>query len=530
MMDVVEMLKGYGITNVGDVYWNLSVPELYEHAVMWGEGQIVDGGPLVAYTSPHTGRSPNDKFIVKEPSSENDIDWGKQNRPISQEKFDQVYAKVIAYLQGKDIFVRDCYAGQDPSSRLNVRVINELAWHNIFAYNMFIRETDPEKLENFQADFTVIDVPGLQAVAELDGTNSGTFILVHFAKKLVIIGGTSYAGEIKKSVFSVMNYILPKKGVLSMHCSANIGKKGDVAVFFGLSGTGKTTLSTDPERYLIGDDEHGWDDNGVFNIEGGCYAKAINLSAEAEPEVYANTSKFGTILENIPMFEGTRTLDFFNDSVTENTRVSYPLHFLPMVSEKNMGGHPSNVIFLTYDAFGVLPPVSKLSIEQAMFHFVSGYTAKVAGTEKGIIEPQATFSTCFGGPFMAHSPFVYAKLLAEKLKKHNVNAYLVNTGLTGGPYGVGKRYSIKHTRAIIKAILDGAVEAGGYTKDPVFGFDIPKEIPGVPAEMLDPVKGWSSKADYDAKIKELAKAFVDNFKQYGDSAEAKEVAKGGPAL
>ncbi len=530
MGDSSVMLKEYGIVNVKNAYMNLGVPELYEHAVRQGEGKIVDGGPLVAYTGVHTGRSPNDKFVVKEPSSEKDVDWGKHNRPISEENFNRMYAKVTAYMQGRNIFVQECYAGANPDCRIKVRIITEYAWHSIFAKNMFIAEPDKSKLEGFKADFTVIDVSGLSAVPELDGTNSGTFILVHFGKKLVIIGGTSYAGEIKKSIFTVMNYVLPKKGIMSMHCSANIGKKGDTALFFGLSGTGKTTLSTDPERYLIGDDEHGWDDKGIFNVEGGCYAKAINLSAEAEPEVYATTKRFGTILENIPMFEGTRSLDLFNDKITENTRVSYPLTFLPMISELNMGDHPKNVIFLTYDAFGVLPPVSKLNLEQAMFHFVSGYTARVAGTEKGVKEPQATFSTCFGGPFMVHSPFVYAKLLGDKIKKHGATAYLVNTGLTGGPYGVGKRYSIKHTRAIIKAILDGAVEAGGYDKDPVFGFDIPKQIPGVPSEMLDPVKGWASKAEYDVKLKELAKKFVENFKQYGDSAAAQEVAKGGPKL
>ncbi|GAB7140765.1 phosphoenolpyruvate carboxykinase (ATP) [Deferribacterales bacterium RsTz2092] len=528
MADVAKMLKEYGIKNTGEVYMNLSVPELYEHAVDYGEGFIAEGGALLAYTSPHTGRSPNDKFIVKESSSEKDIDWNKNNKPITAEKFEQVYSKMLAYVQGRDIFVRECYAGADEASRLNVRVITEYAWHNIFASNMFIREKDPKKLENFKVDFTVICMPGLQAVPEFDGTVSGTFVLVNFAKKIVLIGGTAYAGEMKKSVFSIMNYILPKKGILSMHCSANIGKKGDVALFFGLSGTGKTTLSTDPERYLIGDDEHGWNDNGIFNIEGGCYAKTIKLSPEAEPEVYANTKRFGSILENIPLVDGTRVLDLDDESITENTRVSYPLEFVPMVSKDNRGGHPSNIIFLTYDAFGVLPPVSKLSPEQAMFHFVSGYTAKVAGTERGVTEPQATFSTCFGGPFMAHSPFTYAELLKKKMHKHNASVYLLNTGLTGGPYGVGKRYSIKHTRAIIKAILEGAVEAGGYTKDKIFGFDIPKSIPGVPAEILEPRKGWSSEAEYDKKIKELAKAFVDNFKQYGDSAEAKEVAKGGP--
>ena len=530
MSDVYSMLKEYGIVNVGNVYRNLSVPELYEHAVAYNEGLIVDGGPLLVYTGEHTGRSPQDRFVVKEPSSENDIDWTKHNKPISPERFDQLYAKVTAYLQGLDIFVRECYAGADESSRLNVRIINELAWHNVFCYNMFIQEKDPAKLENFKADFTVISVPGLQAVPELDGTRTSTFILVNLAKKIIIIGGTSYAGEIKKGIFGVMNYLLPKKGMMSMHCSANIGKDGDTALYFGLSGTGKTTLSTDPDRYLIGDDEHGWNDNGIFNIEGGCYAKAINLSEEMEPEVYANTKRFGTVLENIPLHEGTRKIDLFDSSLTENTRLSYPLEFVPMVSKDNKGGHPKNIIFLTYDAFGVLPPISKLSIEQAMFHFVSGYTAKVAGTEKGVKEPQATFSTCFGGPFMLHSPFVYAKLLAEKIKKHGANVYLVNTGLTGGPYGIGKRYSIKHTRAIIKAILEHKIEAGGYTKDPVFGFDIPKNIPDVPTEILDPVKGWSSKADYDAKVKELAKAFVENFKQYGDTPEAKEVAKGGPSL
>ncbi|MDR2883658.1 MAG: phosphoenolpyruvate carboxykinase (ATP) [Deferribacteraceae bacterium] len=529
-MDVKSMLKEYGIVNVKNVYMNLSVPELYEHAVRQGEGKIVDGGPLVSYTGVHTGRSPNDKFVVREPSTEGDIDWTKHNKDISPEKFDRLFAKVAAYVQGKDLFVQECYAGANPDCRLKVRVITEYAWHNIFAKNMFIAEPDKAKLADFQADFTVIDVAGLSAIPELDSTNSGTFVLVNFAKKMVVIGGTSYAGEIKKSVFTVMNYVLPKKGIMSMHCSANIGKEGDTALFFGLSGTGKTTLSADPERFLIGDDEHGWDDNGVFNIEGGCYAKVINLSSEAEPDIFACTKRFGTILENVPLFEGTRNIDLFNDSITENTRASYPLTHLPMISKDNRGGHPKSVIFLTYDAFGVLPPVAKLSAEQAMFHFVSGYTAKVAGTEKGVKEPQATFSTCFGGPFMVFPPFVYAKILAEKLKKHGANAYLVNTGLTGGPYGIGKRYSIKNTRAIINAILKGEVDKGGFKADPIFGFGIPKEIPGVPSEILDPMKGWASEGDYQAKLKELASKFVENFKQYGNAPEVLEIAKGGPKL
>lgn len=525
-----DVLKEYGIVNVKKVHLNLSVPELYEHATRLQEGKIVENGPLVAYTGVHTGRSPLDRFVVKEPSSEADIDWGKHNVAVTPEVFERMYAKMTAYMQNKEVFVRECYAGANPSCRLKIRVITEFAWHNIFANNMFIQEKNAENLKDFKADFTVMCMPGLLAVPELDGTRTSTFVMVNIAKKLIIIGGTNYAGEIKKSVFSIMNYVLPKKNILSMHCSANIGKDGDTAIFFGLSGTGKTTLSTDPERYLIGDDEHGWDENGVFNIEGGCYAKVINLSEEAEPEVYACTRKFGTILENVPLFEGTRAINLNDQSLTENTRASYPLTSLPMVSEHNMGGHGKNIIFLTYDAFGVLPPVAKLSVEQAMFHFISGYTAKVAGTEKGVKEPQATFSTCFGGPFMMHPPFVYANLLAERLKKHGANAYLVNTGLTGGPYGVGKRYAIKHTRAIVKAILAGAVDVGGYTKDAVFGFDIPKEIPGVPSEMLDPVKGWSSKADYDAKMRELAQKFLDNFKQYGTGKEIDEVMKGAPKL
>ncbi len=530
MNETVEMLKEYGIINLKNAWRNLSVPELYEHALKNNEGKIVEGGPLLAYTGVHTGRSPMDRFVVKEPTTEKDIDWGKHNAPVTPEHFERMYAKVTAYLQGREVYIRESYAGANPASRINVRIITEFAWHGIFVDNMFITENDPEKLKGFKADFTIISVPGLSAIPEIDGTRTGTFVLVNFAKKLVIIGGTNYAGEIKKSVFSVMNYLLPKKNILSMHCSANIGKDGDTAVFFGLSGTGKTTLSTDPERYLIGDDEHGWDENGVFNIEGGCYAKVINLSEEAEPEVYACTRKFGTILENVPLFPNTRKIDLFNDSITENTRASYPLSSIPMISEHNMGGHAKNIIFLTYDAFGVLPPVAKLNIEQAMFHFVSGYTAKVAGTEKGVKEPQATFSTCFGGPFMLHPPFVYAKLLADRIKAHGANAYLVNTGLTGGPYGVGKRYAIKHTRAIIKAILAGAVDAGGYVTDPVFGFSIPKAIPGVPEEMLDPSKGWASKSEYDKKIRELAEKFIKNFKQYGDAPQVMEIAKGGPKL
>jgi phosphoenolpyruvate carboxykinase (ATP) len=522
-------LEAYGFTNLARIYWNLPTPALYEQIIRRKEGVISHLGPVVARTGHHTGRSPNDKFVVEEETTGADINWSKDNKKFTEEQFDNLFCKMASYLQTKEVFVQECHAGADANTTIKVRVVTETAWHSLFARNMFITEDDRDKLDSFSPDFTVINCPRFHAVPEIDGTNSETFIIINFKRKLVIIGGTSYAGEIKKSIFTVMNYLLPKQGIMSMHCSANIGKEGDTAIFFGLSGTGKTTLSTDPERYLIGDDEHGWNKDGVFNIEGGCYAKVINLSAEAEPDIYECTRKFGTILENVMVDMSSREIDLDDDSLTENTRASYPISHLPLIVESGKGGHPKNVIFLTYDAFGVLPPVSKLSIPQAMYHFISGYTARVAGTEKGVKEPQAVFSTCFGAPFMVWHPSVYAKLLGDKVQENGSSCWLVNTGLTGGPYGVGKRFSIKYTRAIIKAILTGELAKAGFKTDPVFGLGIPLNIPGVPEEVLDPSNGWESKAAYDEKLRLLASKFAENFKKYEEGMDA-EIMKGGPTL
>lgn len=522
-------LEEYGFRNLARINWNLPTPALYEQIIMRKEAILSHLGPVVARTGHHTGRSPNDKFVVDEPTTTNDVYWSKDNKKFTEEQFDKLFSKMASYLQTKEVFVQECYAGADANTRLKVRVITETAWHSLFARNMFITERDQEVLKNFAPDFTVVNCPRFHAVPEEDGTNSETFIIVNFKRKIVMIGGTSYAGEIKKSIFTVMNYLLPKQSVMSMHCSANIGEDGDTAVFFGLSGTGKTTLSTDPERYLIGDDEHGWNSDGVFNIEGGCYAKVINLSKEAEPDIYECTRQFGTILENVAVDMTSRAIDLDDNSLTENTRASYPLTQLPKIVESGKGGHPKNVIFLTYDAFGVLPPVSKLSIPQAMYHFISGYTARVAGTEKGVTEPKAVFSTCFGAPFMVWHPSVYAKLLGDKVKEKNVQCWLVNTGLTGGPYGVGKRFSIKYTRAIIKAILTGELNKTDFKTDSVFGFGIPQHIPGVPEEVLDPSFGWSSKRAYDETLKSLAAKFAENFKKFEEGMDP-EITKGGPAL
>jgi len=521
-------LEGYGFTNLGEVKKNLTAAELYEEIVKNGEGKIADKGAVVCLTGRCTGRSPNDKFIVEEETTKADVNWGKGNVSISEEKFDKLYGKLKAYLQNKQLYVQECYAGAEEHSRLKVRVINDSAWQNLFARNMFITEGDERNLDGFDADFTVIGCPGFHADPAEDGTNSEAFIMLNFKKKLVIIGGTSYAGEIKKSIFTVMNYVLPKKNIMSMHCSANIGHDGDTALFFGLSGTGKTTLSTDPDRYLIGDDEHGWSEEGVFNIEGGCYAKVIKLSPVQEPDIYACTQKFGTILENVVMDED-RKIDLDDEKYTENTRASYPIDSLPNIVEAGKGGHPNVVIFLTYDAFGVLPPVSKLTVPQAMYHFISGYTARVAGTEKGVTEPKAVFSTCFGEPFMVWHPSVYAKLLGDKIVKHGASCYLVNTGLTGGPYGVGKRFEIKYTRKIIKAILSGEINNSEFMADPVFGFGIPKSLGDIPADVLHPIESWKDKDEYMEKLKSLANGFKENFKKY-EAVTSAEIIAGGPVI
>jgi phosphoenolpyruvate carboxykinase (ATP) len=516
-----------GMTNVARVHWNLSVPALYEEAVRRREGVIAADGPLVCRTGQHTGRSPNDKFIVREPSSQDRVWWSKVNRPIDPSHFDALHQRVLTYIEGREIFVQDCYAGADPSYRLAVRVITEQAWHSLFAKHIFIGVPGAVDRPAHAPDFTVIDMPGLRADPAHHGTNSDVFILLNFASKLVLIGGTSYAGEIKKSIFTVMNYLLPLRNVLSMHCSANVGSQDDVALFFGLSGTGKTTLSSDSERRLIGDDEHGWSEDGVFNIEGGCYAKMIRLSASAEPQIYATTRRFGTVLENVRMDAATRMLDLDDDSLTENSRGAYPLDFIDRSVEGGQGGHPRNIVMLTADAFGVLPPLARLSPAAAMYHFLSGYTAKVAGTERGVTEPKATFSTCFGAPFMVLHPTVYANFLGRRIARHDVRVWLVNTGWSGGPYGVGSRMAIGHTRAMIHAALHGALDHAQYVTHPVFNLDVPQSCPGVPAEVLNPRNTWKDPAAYDDQAARLAHMFAENFKTF-EGEVAPDIRSAGP--
>ncbi len=522
-------LEEHGIENVGRVYWTPSTPALYEEAVRRREGLVAHLGPLVVRTGHHTGRSPGDKFIVREPSSEDKVWWGKVNRPFEQARFDALYYRLLAYLQGKDIFVQDCHAGADPDYRVPLRVITEGAWHSLFARNLFVQIKE-EELEAHVPEFTLINAPRFHAVPELDGTRSEAFVILNFGKRLILIGGTSYAGEIKKGVFTVLNYLLPQEEVLSMHCSANVGPEEDVALFFGLSGTGKTTLSVESERRLIGDDEHGWSDKGIFNFEGGCYAKVIRLSSEAEPEIYECTRRFGTILENVAIDHRTRRLDLDDDSLTENTRAAYPISHIENALRSGLGGHPKNIIMLTYDAFGVLPPIARLTREQAIYYFLSGYTAKVAGTEKGLgEEPEATFSACFGAPFMALSPTVYAGLLGKKIAEHKADCWLVNTGLTGGPYGVGERVKIAFTRAMVRAALKGSLKDVPTEPDPFFGLEVPKACEGVPQEVLDPRSTWTDGKAYDAKAKELAESFKKNFEQFaGDVSQ--EVKASGPMV
>jgi len=521
---------GYlGITNTGAVHHNLSTPALYEEAIRRREAMLSHLGPLVVRTGQYTGRSADDKFIVREPSSEGRIWWGKYNRPIDEGSFDRLVVRLQAYLQGRDIFVQDAYAGADPAYRVRLRVITETAWHNLFARNMFLRELDRSVLEAFDPQVHVLHAPNFHAIPEIDGTRSEAFVLVHFGRRMVIIGGTSYAGEIKKSAFTFMNYLLPQQGVLAMHSSANQGADGNTAVFFGLSGTGKTTLSADPERALIGDDEHGWSGEGVFNFEGGCYAKVIRLSAEAEPEIYETTRRFGTIIENVQMDVATRRLDLDDDTLTENTRAAYPITHLPHIVASGMGGHPTDIILLTADAFGVLPPVARLSTEQAQYWFMAGYTAKVAGTERGIKEPSATFSPLFGAPFMPLHPAEYARLFGERVDRHGSRVWLVNTGWTGGPYGTGERISIGHSRAVIRAALSGALDGVASDTDPVFGFEVPRTCPEVPAEVLDPARSWPDPAGHRIAAERLARRFAANFEQFAAQAPP-EVTAAGPRL
>ena len=507
-------LENYGITEASTVYWNLNTPELYEEIARRNEGIISSHGALIVDTGEHTGRAAKDKAIVREPSSEDKVWWGEVNKEFSQEKFNALKDRMMAHAKGRDLFVQDTFAGADPRYQLPVRIITELAWHSLFARTMFINKTGDGA--QHQPEFTVINFPGFTADPERDGTRSETFILMDFSQRLVLIGGTSYAGETKKSVFTILNYLLPQRNVMSMHCSANVGDAGDVAIFFGLSGTGKTTLSADPERNLIGDDEHGWSSDGVFNFEGGCYAKVIKLSAEAEPDIYRTTRMFGTVLENVVYDPETRVLDLDDSSKTENTRAAYPLESIPNIKPEGYAGHPRNIIMLTADAFGVLPPVARLSPEQAMYHFLSGYTAKVAGTERGVKEPEATFSTCFGAPFMVLHPGVYADLLGKRMAENNANCWLVNTGWSGGPYGVGQRMRIAHTRAMIRAILNGTLANVETRPDPTFGVHVPVACPGVPAEVLQPRNTWADKEAYDKQAHDLARRFNENFKKYAD--------------
>jgi phosphoenolpyruvate carboxykinase (ATP) len=522
-------LDAVGIEGASTVYWSPAVPILYEEATRRREGLMAAEGPLVCRTSPHTGRSPNDKFLVKEASSEAHVAWGKSNRPIDPAAFDGVHRRMMASLRGKDLFVQDCWVGADPAYRLPIRVVTERAWHSLFARHMLIPEPDAARRLEHEPQFTVIDVPSFTANPAVDGTRSEVFILLNFAKRLVLIGGTNYAGEIKKSVFTLMNYLLPLKDVMPMHCSANVGAGGDVALFFGLSGTGKTTLSSDPRRKLIGDDEHGWSHQGVFNFEGGCYAKTIRLSAEAEPEIYATTRRFGTVLENVACDPLTRVLNLDDDSATENTRAAYPLSFIDNAVPSGRAGHPTNVIMLTADAFGVLPPIARLSPAAAMYHFLSGYTAKVAGTERGVTEPRATFSTCFGAPFMVWDPNVYAKLLGERIAAHRARVWLVNTGWTGGPYGIGSRMKIADTRAMVDAVLSGALDRVAYQVDPLFNLEVPTSCPNVRAELLRPRGTWKDGAAYDAQARKLAQMFGDNFKTF-EATAAPDVRAAGPAI
>jgi phosphoenolpyruvate carboxykinase (ATP) len=507
-----------GLKNIGDAYWNLTPAELVEETIIRGEGMLTDVGALAVDTGKFTGRSPKDKFIVCDDTTEKSVWWGDINIKITPEYFDHMHDKLCAYLQGKTVYVRDSYACADPKYRLSIRVVTETPWANLFANNLFLRPAKEEIAAAVHCDWSIICVPGFQANPKTDGTRSENFAMINFTKKMILIGGTAYTGEIKKGIFTVLNYVLPHdKSVLSMHCSANIGKDKDTAIFFGLSGTGKTTLSADPNRGLIGDDEHGWADNSVFNFEGGCYAKCVNLSKEKEPEIFS-AIKFGALVENTEFFDGTTTVDYDNISKTENTRVAYPIHHITNAVEPSVAGIPQNIFFLTCDAFGVLPPISKLDAGQAMYHFISGYTAKVAGTEVGITEPTTTFSACFGKAFLPLHPTRYAELLGEKLKKNKVNVWLVNTGWSGGSYGVGARMKLAYTRSMITAAINGELEKGKFENLPIFGLNFPSSCPNVPADILNPRNTWKDKNAYDAKANALAASFVKNFAQYAEYA------------
>ena len=520
-------LEEQGFRNLNVAYWNLGTAQLLEHAIQRREGNLASGGSFVVRTGQFTGRSPKDKFIVRDETTDAHVQWGDVNQPLSEAHFDRLYSKMMAFWQGHDVYVQDCFVGADAEYGMPIRVVSQLAWHNLFARQLFIRP-DPEKTGDHTPQFSILFAPDFQASPAEDGTNSETCIVINFKKRVVLICGTSYAGEMKKSAFSIMNYLLPDRGVFPMHCSANMSASGDVALFFGLSGTGKTTLSADAERRLIGDDEHGWSDNGVFNFEGGCYAKCIRLSEENEPQIW-NAIRFGTVLENVAMDSETRLLDFNSQDVTENTRAAYPLKFIQNSVIPSVGGHPNHVIFLTADAFGVLPPISKLTPEQAMYHFLSGYTAKVAGTERGLgKEPQATFSACFGGPFLPRPAATYASLLGEKLRRHGSQVWLVNTGWVGGPYGVGERMKLRYTRAMLNAALNDWLKDMAVERHSVFGVAVPKTCPGVPATFLDARGMWADKSAYDRAALDLAARFNKNFAKF--SGVGKEIAAAAPGM
>ena len=506
-------LENHGFRNLNTEFWNLTTAALVEQIVSRREGSLAHEGAIVVRTGSHTGRAPNDKFIAYDQETADKVWWGKINRPIEESCYERLYMHMRAYFQGRDVFIQDSSAVADVNYRLPIRVITETAWHSLFARNLFIR-VKPEELSDHIPQFTIIQAPGFHANPEEDGTNSEVFVVLDMEKRLVLIGGTSYAGEIKKSIFTILNFLMPQKGVLPMHCSANVGHAGDVALYFGLSGTGKTTLSSDPERLLIGDDEHGWGDDGVFNFEGDCYAKTINLRADWEPLIWRATRHFGTILENIAIDPYSRRMDFNDSSLTENTRAAYPIGFLTNIIPHGKAGHPKNLFFLSADAFGILPPIARLTPEQAMYYFMSGYTSKLAGTEKGVTEPQATFSTCFGAPFLPLHPNVYVKLLGEKIYQHNSQVWLINTGWTEGAHGVGSRIQLPYTRAMIRAVLNGRLENASMRIDPFFGVQVPEHVPEVPSDVLDPRKTWQDPLVYDQKARELAMRFQQNFSQF----------------
>ncbi len=522
-------LENHGLQHLDQVFWNLPEPALYEEAVFRGEGKMVHGGPFLVKTGKWTARAANDKYFVKEPSAEDRIDWGEYNRPLSPEKFNGIFTRLQAFQQGEELFVQDVYAGADPRYRVPFRIITDKAWQSLFARNMFHTISNKDELRQFVPEFTIIASPSFVLDPRVDGTLSSTGIIVDFSRRLALICNSSYAGEIKKTAFTIMNYLLPLQDVMAMHCSANIGKKGDAALFFGLSGTGKTTLSADPKRKLVGDDEHGWSDYGIFNFEAGCYAKVIRLSSDHEPEIHACTRKFGTILENVVFDPASRKIDLDDETLTENTRASYPLDFIPnSIPEKMVDAHPANVIFLTADAQGVLPPIARLDLNQAIYHFISGYTSKIAGTELGLgIEPVITFSACFGAPFMVHHPFFYANLLRKKIEKAGARVWLVNTGWVGGKFGVGKRISIRHTRNMLNAALEGKLDAVEYRKDSLFGFEVPKSCPHVPDDVFEPSNAWGSEDEYWMKYDALASRYIENFKLFREGVPP-EVLKAGP--